>query len=183
MANPNDRHFDPSQTEANRTRMQGGGVGAREMDQQRDPNRHETATNPEQRSFDGDLDGATNADRPSQADFGDSDLAAGDDDGNTDQMQRAGGERRDGWGVDPDLGRNEAGLGDVEGDLGAGTPANVDIHKLGQTDNPEEDWGDPAAEGTMFSSNKTNRGGRTELERGQGAKTRAHNKDTFSRRS
>jgi hypothetical protein len=179
MADQDDRRFDPSETDANRTRMQGGGVGAREMDQQRDPNRFQTATNPEQRSFDGDLDDATNADRPSQADFGDTDIAAAGDS----QADSASATRRDGWGVDPDLGRNEAGMGDVEGDLGAGTPANVDIHKLGQTDNPEEDWGDPADEGATFSSTNTNRGGRTELERGQGAKTRAHNKDTVSRRN
>ena len=30
--------------------------------------------------------------------------------------------------------RNAAGLDSVEGDLGAGTPANVDVHKLGQAD-------------------------------------------------
>lgn len=178
MADQDDRRFDPSQTDANRTRMQGGGVGAREMDQQRDPNRFQTATNPEQRSFEGDLDGATNADRPSQADFGDSDIAAADG-----QADGASAARRDGWGVDPDLGRNEAGMGDVDGDLGAGTPANVDVHKLGQEDRPEEDWGEASGEGATFSSNHTRRGDKTEAERGQGAKTRAHNKDTVSRRS
>ncbi|WP_309090941.1 hypothetical protein [Phenylobacterium sp.] len=182
MADRND-NFDPSQAETNRTRMQGGGVGAREMDQQQDPNRFQTATNPEQRSFEGDLDDATNADRPSQADFGDTDLRAANADGAGAPPEESNAARRDGWGVDPDLGRNEAGMGDVEGDLGAGTPPNVDIHKLGQTDNPEQDWGEPAAEGAMFSSNKTNRGGRTELERGQGAKTRAANKNIVSRRS
>jgi len=165
MADRNDQ-FDPSQAETNRTRMQGGGVGAREMDQQRDPNRYETATNPEQRSFDGDLDGATNADRPSQADFGDSDIAA----------------RPDGADADAAPDRNVAGLGDVDGDLGAGTPANVDVHKLGQDDKPEQDWGDPADEGTMFSANHTRRGEKTEAERGQGAKTRTANKDIVSRR-
>lgn len=89
-------------------------------------------------------------------------------------------QRRDGWGLDPDLGRNEAGINDVEGDLGAGTPANVDIHKLGQSDNPQEDWGDPADEGAQFSSNHTTRG-RPEQERG--AKTRQYTKDVFSRRA
>lgn len=177
MADQDDRNFSPSQAEANRARMQGGGLGAREMDEQRDPNRFQTVTNPEQRSFEGDLDGATNADRPSQAEFGDSDIAAAGEEAGAE------GQRRDGWGLDPDLGRDEAGMGDVRGDLGAGTPANVDVHKLGQEDNPEQDWGDPADEGTVFSSTNNNRPGRTELERGQGAKTRAHNKDIVSRRT
>ncbi|MGA0605733.1 hypothetical protein ACO2Q0_07000 [Phenylobacterium sp. VNQ135] len=188
MADHDDRRFDPSETDANRTRMQGGGVGAREMDQQRDPNRFQTATNPEQRSFEGDLDDTTNADRPSQADFGDTDLRAANSGGSAGAdgsapPEESAAARRDGWGVDPNLGRNEAGLGDVDGDLGAGTPPNVDVHKLGQDDKPQQDWGDPADEGATFSSTNTNRGGRTELERGQGAKTRAHNKDTFSRRT
>jgi hypothetical protein len=181
MADERDRTFAPGTTDANRARMQGLGVGQEEMDRQQDPNRHETATNPEQRSFEGDLDGATNADRPSQADFGDSDIAAANDDG---AAQDGGGEpRRDGWGLDPNLGRDEAGINAVEGDLGAGTPANVDVHKLGQEDRPEEDWGEAADEGTMFSSNNTRRGVKTEAERSQGAKTRAHNKDIVSRRS
>lgn len=169
-----DRSFDPRPAETNRTREQGGGMGARELDQQRDPNRTQTATDPGRTEpFDTSLDPTTNADRPSQADFGDTDIATAE-----------GGEtqRRDGWGLDPDLGRNEAGINDVEGDLGAGTPANVDVHKLGQDDNPEQDWGEPADEGAQFSSNRTNRGGRTELERGQGAKTRQHTKDVLSRR-
>jgi hypothetical protein len=117
-----------------------------------------------------------NADRPAEADFGeasDADAAA----------QTAGDERRDGWGLDPNLGRDEAGLGDVGGDLGAGTPANVDLHKLGQEDRPQEDWGEPAAEGATFSSNHSRRGERLEAERGQGAKTRAANKDIVSRRN
>lgn len=70
-----------------------------------------------------------------------------------------------------------------EGDLGAGTPANVDLRKLGQSDNPEEDWGEPADEGTLFSSNHTRRAEKVEAERGQGAKTRTANKDIVSRRS
>jgi hypothetical protein len=146
------------------------------MDAGRDPSRHKTATNPEQRSFDGDVQAPMNADRPGAADFGeasDADAAA----------QTAGDERRDGWGLDPNLGRDEAGLGDVGGDLGAGTPANVDLHKLGQEDRPQEDWGEPAAEGATFSSNHSRRGERLEAERGQGAKTRAANKDIVSRRN
>lgn len=79
--------------------------------------------------------------------------------------------------------RNAAGLGDVPGDLGAGTPANVDIHKLGQPDNPEQEWGEAAGEGATFSANHTRRGEPTEAMRGQGAKTRAANKDIVSRRN
>ena len=53
---------DPAQ--ANRGRMQGLGEGQREMDAGRDPNRDQAATNPEQRSFQGDMQAPTNADRP-----------------------------------------------------------------------------------------------------------------------
>lgn len=163
MADPNDRTFSPSEAETNRGRSQGLGVGQREMDAQRDPNRSQTATNPEQRSFDGDVD-TTNGDQPSQADFGDDGLAG---DGETGGM--------------PD--RNAAGLGDVEGDLGAGTPANVDVHKLGHDDHPEQEWGEPAGEGAVYSSNHTRRPERTEAQRGQGAKTRQATKDQISRRT
>ena len=76
-----------------------------------------------------------------------------------------------------------ADVNDAEGDLGRGTPANVDIHKLGQEDNPQEDWGESADEGATFSSNHTRRAEKTEAERGQGAKTRAFNKDMMSRRT
>jgi hypothetical protein len=69
------------------------------------------------------------------------------------------------------------------GDLGAGTPANVDVHKLGQEDRPQEDWGEPAAAEATFSSNHTRRPLRTEAERGQGNKTRKANKDIVSRRN
>jgi len=120
MADSNDRTFSTSEAAANRARMQGAGVGQGEMDAQRDPNRTPTATNPEPRSF--------------------------------------------------------------EGDLGAGTPPNVDLHKLGQDDRPQEDWGEPADPEAVFSSNHTRRAERTEAERGQGRKTRAANKDIVSRR-
>lgn len=69
------------------------------------------------------------------------------------------------------------------GDLGEGTPANVDLHKLGQGDRPQEDWGEPAAPEATFSSNHARRAVRPEAERGQGAKTRQANKDIVSRRS
>ena len=79
--------------------------------------------------------------------------------------------------------RDAADVNDAQGDLGAGTPANVDIHNLGQSDNPQEDWGEPAGEGAVHSSNHTRRAEKTEAERGQGAKTRAFNKDQMSRRT
>ena len=85
-------------------------------------------------------------------------------------------------GTGDDLGETRSFDGEA-GDLGEGTPANVDIHKLGQSDNPEEDWGEPAGEGAMHSSDNTRRGIKTEAERGQGAKTRQHNKDIVSRRT
>jgi hypothetical protein len=72
---------------------------------------------------------------------------------------------------------------DEVGDLGAGTPAGVDVHDLGQEDAPQEDWGEAAAEGTLHSTNHTRRGVKTEAERGQGRRTRQLNKDIVSRRS
>ena len=78
--------------------------------------------------------------------------------------------------------RNGASLNDVGGDLGAGTPANVDVHKLGQEDRPQDDWGEPAAAEATFSSNHSRRPERVEAERGQGRKTRTANKDIVSRR-
>jgi hypothetical protein len=71
----------------------------------------------------------------------------------------------------------------AKGGLGTGTPPNVDVHKLGEADNPEDDWAEPAPEGTVFSQNHTRRPAKTEAERGQGAKTRRANKDIVSRRS
>jgi hypothetical protein len=52
----------------------------------------------------------------------------------------------------------------------------------GQTDNPEEDWGEPAGEDALHGANHTRRPAKTEAERGQGAKTRQHTKDIISRR-
>jgi hypothetical protein len=132
-----DRTFSPSEAQVNRGRMQGLGVGQKEMDLQRDPNRDQRATDPQRTEpFDTDLEAS----------------------------------------------RDEAGLSEA-GDLGAGTPANVDIHDVGQSDNPEEAWGEPADEGAMHSANHTRRGIKTEAERGQGAKTRQLNKDIISRRT
>jgi hypothetical protein len=70
-----------------------------------------------------------------------------------------------------------------DGDLGVGTPANVDIHKLGQDDRPQEYWGEPADPGATFSSNHSRRGEPTQAERVQGGKTRRANKDIVSRRN
>lgn len=156
--------FSTDPAEANRGRTQGLGEGQREMDAGRDPNRDQAATNPEQRSFQGDMQAPTNADRPAAADFESRDAAEGSG---------------------PDAGlddRNAAGMDDVRGDLGAGTPPNVDVHKLGQEDKPQEDWGEAAPEGAVFSSTNIRRGEATEAQRGQGSKTRTANKDIVSRR-
>lgn len=166
MADPKDRTFTTDEAHANRARAQGLGVGQKEMSAQRDPGRREGATNPEQRTFKGDMQAPTNADRPKAADFGE-----GSD------RERPGSQEASG------VSRNAADMDDVRGDLGAGTPANVDVHKLGQDDRPQEDWGEPADEGAVFSSNHTSRAERTEAERGQGSKTRQLNKDIVSRRS
>jgi hypothetical protein len=66
------------------------------------------------------------------------------------------------------------------GDLGEGTPANVDIHKLGQSDRPEEAWGEPA-EGAVHGANHTRRPERTEAARGQGPLTRERGKQINTR--
>ena len=136
------RSFDPTTPQANRSVEQGLGVGQREMDAQRDPSREQHATDPRRRAaFDGSADGR-------------------DD--------------------EPDD-RNAAGMGGGEA-LGEGTPAGVDIHKLGQDDKPQADWGEAADQGTMHSANHTRRPVKTEAERGQGKKTRKAQKDQISRR-
>ena len=91
-------------------------------------------------------------------------------------------------GLDPDVApgarlddRNATGLGQV-GDLGAGTPANVDVHNLGQKDRPQEEWGEPAGEAATFSSDNTRKGLGIDADRSQGSKTRRLNKDIISRR-
>lgn len=65
------------------------------------------------------------------------------------------------------------------GDLGEGVPANVDLTKLGQRDNPQEDWGEAADAEAQHGGNHL----RAERDRGQGAKTRKANRDIFSRRA
>jgi hypothetical protein len=53
---------------------------------------------------------------------------------------------------------------------------------MGEGDNPQEDWGDPADEGATYSANHLRRPVKTEAERGQGKKTRTARKDQISRR-
>jgi hypothetical protein len=78
--------------------------------------------------------------------------------------------------------RDTADLGE-DAEFGAGTPAGVDVHDIGNDDNPQEDWGDATDEGMMHSANHTRRPIKTEAERGQGRKTRAATKDIISRRT
>jgi hypothetical protein len=51
------------------------------------------------------------------------------------------------------------------------------------TDNPQEDWGEPADEGAAYSANHATRGAKTDAIRGPGPKTRKAAKDTISRRA
>ena len=67
--------------------------------------------------------------------------------------------------------------------LGEGVPANVDIHKLGEGDRPEADWGESAGPDAVHSANHTRRPDKTEAERGQGPRTRKLNRDIASRRA
>lgn len=168
-----DRSFAPSTVQANRARAQGLGVGQEELNAQKDEDRNIHAADPERTEpYDQSLPRTTNADRPGEADF------SGQEPGDADEEQTATTAPQESALDD----RNAAGLGDA-GDLGAGTPAGVDVHDLGDDDNPQEAWGDEVEEGAVFSSNHSRRPVRTEAERGQGAKTRAHTKDIISRRT
>jgi hypothetical protein len=152
-----DRTFRTSTPAANRAEQRGLGVGQEEMDAQRAPNRDRRATDPQ---------------RPAPFDQG---APTG----------RGGAEGEDRSFAEPAAGlddRDAAGL-DEAGDLGASTPAGVDIHDVGQDDKPEQDWGEEADEGLVRSANHSRRGVKSEAERGQGAKTRRLNKDIVSRRS
>jgi len=166
-----DRSFDPDTVSSNRAERQGLGLGQAELNLQRAAGRRQSATDPERlEPFDESLDRATNADRPSQADF------AGQD---GDVREDAPPAHQPGAALDD---RNAAGLG-VGGELGAGTPANVDVHNLGQDDRPEEAWGEAGDAEATYSANHTRRPVRAEAEHGQGAKTRQLNKDIVSRRA
>jgi hypothetical protein len=169
-----DKTFETKTSAANRGQMQGLGAGREEMDKQLSPSRRQRATDPQRTEpFDESLDPTTNADRPSQADF------AGQEPADRPSEQRS---FQPGTSDLDD--RNAAGIGDA-GDLGAGTPAGVDVHDLGQKDRPQEEWGEELTdeEGLMHSANHTRRAIKTEAERGQGAKTRRMTKDIISRRT
>lgn len=169
-----DRTFRTSTPAANRAEMQGLGVGQKEMDAQQAPNRDQRATDPQRLEPFGDDPAGTGDDRgQGSSDMGAAAASRGPGEGA--QMRGATGEARS---FDD---RNSAGIEDA-GDLGASTPPGVDIHDIGQGDNPEEEWGEAGGEGMEHSANHTRRGIKTEAERGQGAKTRQANKDIVSRR-
>lgn len=164
MAEEEKRTFAPGTVSSNRAQMQGLGVGQKELNMQQAPNRDTYATAPQRTEpFDERLDETTNADRPEQADFG-------EDDRTPPRGQRQAGPAARGADV-------------TAGDLGVGTPAGVDIHDLGQDDNPQAEWGDEVDEDMTYSADHTRRPERTEAERGQGAKTRRMTKDIISRRA
>ena len=180
-----DRTFRTSTPAANRGQMQGLGVGRKEMDAQQNASRDEYATDPQRTEpFDQSLQPPSGDDLGHEfSDRGAADPSQGPGDGAQPRGEVRG----------PDEGRtfaepsanlddrNAAGLDDA-GDLGAGTPSNVDVHDLDQRDNPEADWGEEGDEGLMHSANHSRRGVKTEAERGQGAKTRRANQDIVSRR-
>jgi len=180
-----DRTFRTSTPAANRGQMQGLGVGQKEINAQLSPSRDEHATDPQRTEpFDQSLESPKGDDLGHEfSDRGAADPSYGPGDGAQLRGEvRPPDESRAFAEPSADLDdRDAAGL-DEAGDLGAGTPSNVDVHDVGQEDKPEEDWGDAAAEGTLHSANHTRRGVKTEAERGQGAKTRRANKDIISRR-
>lgn len=62
--------------------------------------------------------------------------------------------------------------------LGEGLPPNVDIHRLGEGDNPQADWDEPAeGEDVAYGGNHNNRPRKTEAQVGQGPRTIQRNKD------
>ena len=65
---------------------------------------------------------------------------------------------------------------DQQGSPTANAPALA-----GVSENPEEDWGEPA-EGAAYSANHATRGEKTDAQRGPGPKTRKATKDAISRR-
>lgn len=158
-----DRTFSPSTVSSNRTQMQGGGVGQEEMNLQRSPNRGQGATEPDRtEGWDNDPAG-TDAGAPARA------FEAADDEDEAGEAAEA---------------RSFEASGDDEPSeprFGQATQANLDPNDIGERDNPELDWGEPEP-GAVFSSNHTRRGVKTEAERGQGPRTRAHNKDIINRR-
>jgi hypothetical protein len=188
-----DRTFHTSTPQANRAEQQGLGVGQKELNAQRVAQSDQQATDPERlEPFDNNAAGGDRG--PDSKKGGSSDMGAGSASrGPGDGAQMRGVAQGDGGGSDGTEGsrvqgegrafddRNAAGIGDA-GDLGAGTPAGVDIHDLGQADKPQQAWGEDGGEDMLHSSSGSRRGVKTEAERGQGAKTRAANKDIVSRR-
>jgi hypothetical protein len=162
MAEDDSTYF-PSTAEANRARMQGLGVGQKEMDKQRDPNRDQHAIDPERTEpFDTTLEAGPPAEHTPQVLAGRVVEPAA-----VDEEPRAfadAGDTQEPW-------------------LGEGVPANIDVGDTGDDDNPQNDWGEPAGEGAMHGVNHTRRPERTEAMRGQGPKTRKATKDIISRRS
>lgn len=153
-----DRTFSPSTVSANRTQMQGGGVGQEEMNLQRSPNRGQGATEADRtEGWDNDPAGADTGAPKSAFEAG--------------EAEEDGGERRDAAGADESS----------EPRFGEGTQANLDPRDIGERDDPELDWGE-AEPGAVFSSNHTRRGVKTEAERGQGPLTRARNKEIINKR-
>jgi hypothetical protein len=73
------------------------------------------------------------------------------------------------------------GMGQRELDAQGSPPGNAPALE-GISENPEEDWGEPAGEGVAYSANHATRGRKTDAVRGPGAKTRKATKDAISRR-
>lgn len=95
-----ERTFQPGPVEANRTRMQGGGVGQSEMDAQGDPTRGTSATAADRTEpFDTEQGFNQSGDRPSTADF---DIPEG-----TDQYDFDGRDNPEEDGGDPSLGAQQ----------------------------------------------------------------------------
>ena len=162
------RSFATDAVSANRAQTQGLGLGQEELNAQKVADQDLHAIDPQRTEpFDQSLDRTTNADRPSEADF------SGQEPGDI----RAQGERRD---FRSDDLPGQVAVGDAAADVALG---GVDAHNLGQRDNPQEDWGQPAGDGATFSSNHSRRAVRVEAERAQGAKTRQATKDIISRRT
>lgn len=181
----NDRTFHTSTPAANRGQTQGLGVGQKEMDAQLNENRDQYATDPQRTEpFDRSLEPPSGDDRGHTfSDRGAADPSQGPGDGAQPRGEVRPGEDR-AFSAEPSSkldDRDAAGIDDA-GDLGAGTPAGVDVHDLAQEDKPEAEWGEAGDEGMLHSANHSRRGVKTEAERGQGAKTRQANKDIVSRR-
>lgn len=178
-----DRTFRTSTPAANRAERQGLGLGQKELNAQRVANPDKHATDPQHlEPFDQSLEATPGDDLGGEfTDHGAADPSQGPGDGAQPRGVTSGEPR--GFAGEPGIDdRDAAGL-DEAGDLGAGTPAGVDIHDVGQEDKPEQDWGEDGDEDVTHSANHSRRGVKTEAERGQGKRTRQLNKDIVSRRT